>query len=100
MITVLIKRPHEEAEPVAIAGADELSELVGGDYDVVRDDRLPGFSLIVNEEARGIEANNFPVTTDGYLDWVYGTCVFVKEDGTSLTEEDVETVRRYLAAKS
>jgi len=99
MITVYVKRPHEAAAPAEVAGMDDLEELVGGEYEVVSDDGLAGISLIVNEEARGVEANNFPIASDGYLDWVYGTCVFVKEDGRSLTEDDRQRIDRFLTAK-
>lgn len=99
VITVLVKRPHEEAYPLEIRGTDEINELVGGEYELLSDDRLEGISLLVNEELRGVEANNFPVTTDGYRDWVYGTCVFVKADGTSLNEADRDAILAYLAAQ-
>ncbi len=100
MIRVLVKRPHAEAEAAQIESTSALEEIVEGDYEIVHDDRLAGFRLVVNEEARGIQANNFPITSDGYLDWVYGTCVFVREDGTSLTDEDIDTIRSYLASKA
>ncbi|MFY0545541.1 DUF3846 domain-containing protein [Brevibacillus sp. H7] len=99
MITILIKRPHEDAEVLQIADASELEELVGGDYEIVHDDRLDGFHLVVNEEARGIQANNFPISSDGFLDWVYGPCVFVKADGSSLSHEDIASIQEYLASK-
>lgn len=98
MITVYVKRPHEAAAPAEVSGMDDLVELVGGEYEVVSDDGLAGISLIVNEEARGVEANNFPITADGYLDWVYGTCVFVKADGQSLTPDDLLRIDRFLTA--
>ncbi|MEJ8544784.1 DUF3846 domain-containing protein [Brevibacillus borstelensis] len=99
MITVLLKRPHEDAAPLQISDTDDVARLVGGDFELLSDDRLDGISLLVNEELRGVEANNFPVTADGFLDWVYGPCVFVKADGTSLTDEDMEKVRKYLASQ-
>ncbi|MGN7471151.1 DUF3846 domain-containing protein [Brevibacillus sp. SAFN-007a] len=99
MITVYVKRPHEQAEKLEIADTDSLRDLVEGDFDVVTDDFLEGISLIVNEEGRGVLGNNFPITSDGYLDWVYGPCVFVKADGRSLTEEDIVRIDRFLAAK-
>ncbi|MED4581328.1 hypothetical protein [Brevibacillus choshinensis] len=99
MITVYVKRPHELAVAVEVEGMDDLQDLVEGDYEVVADDHLEGISLLVNEDARGVEANNFPITSDGYLDWVYGACVFVKADGRSLTEEDQSRIDRFLTAK-
>ncbi|MFD2371689.1 hypothetical protein ACFSO0_17340 [Brevibacillus sp. GCM10020057] len=99
MITVYVKRPHEAGVPAEVSGMNDLEELIGGAYEVVSDDGLTGISLIVNEDARGVEANNFPVTTDGYLDWVYGTCVFVKADGQSLTPDDLLRIDRFLTAK-
>ncbi len=99
MITVYVKRPHESAEAVEVTNMDELQDMVGGDHEVVADDHLEGISLIVNEDARGVEANNFPITSDGYLDWVYGVCVFVKEDGRSLSEEDRLRIDQFLSAK-
>ncbi|WP_312108468.1 DUF3846 domain-containing protein [Brevibacillus reuszeri] len=99
MITVYVKRPHEEAYKMDIANSDTLSELVDGDFEVISDDNLDGISLVVNEDSRGVLANNFPITSDGYLDWVYGPCVFVKADGHSLTDADVELINQFLAAK-
>ncbi|USG63432.1 hypothetical protein NDK47_14725 [Brevibacillus ruminantium] len=99
MITVMVKRPHEEAFALQVNNIDDVKELVGGDYELLTDDRLDGISLLVNEELRGIEANNFPITTDGYRDWVYGPCVFVLANGTSLTEADMEKVNQYLASQ-
>lgn len=99
MITVYVKRPHEPAAAAEVNSMDELQEWVGGDYEVAADDHLDGISLIVNEDARGVEANNFPITSDGYLDWVYGVCVFVKEDGRSLSEEDRARIDLFLSAK-
>lgn len=99
MINVYVKRPHEPAVAAELEGMDDLQDLVGGDYEVVADDHLEGISLIVNEDARGVEANNFPITSDGYLDWVYGTCVFVKADGRSLSEEDRSRIEQFLTAK-
>jgi hypothetical protein len=98
VITVLIKHPHEDVAPIQIKDTDDVTRLVGGDFEVLADDRLDGVSLLVNEDLRGVAANNFPVTTDGFLDWVYGPCVFVKADGTSLTDEDMEKIRKYLAS--
>ncbi|MCC8436135.1 DUF3846 domain-containing protein [Brevibacillus sp. M2.1A] len=94
-----IKLPHENAVVREIDGTDELQELVGGDYEVVEDDHLEGISLVVNEDARGVEANNFPITSDGFLDWVYGPCVFVKADGRSLTADDLSRIDQFLSAK-
>lgn len=99
MMTVLVKRPHEEPMTAQITDTSELEDLVGGEWEIIHDDRLDGYHLVVNEEARGVEANNFPVSTGGFLDWVYGSCVFLKADGSSLTEEDQDVIRRYLAAK-
>jgi hypothetical protein len=99
VITVLIKRPHDEPETAQITDTSELGDLVGGEWEIIHDDRLEGFRLVVNEEARGVQANNFPITSDGFLDWVYGTCVIVKADGSSLTDADVTLIRHYLAAK-
>lgn len=99
LITGYLKKPHEGATVIHIENADSLCERVGGDYEVVTDDHLEGISLVVNEEARGLEANNFPITSDGYLDWVYGACVFVKADGQSLTDEDILRIDQYLSAK-
>lgn len=100
MITVYVKRPHESAVAAEVTSMDELQDMVGGEYEVVADDHLEGISLIVNEDARGVEANNFPITSDGYLDWVYGICVFVKEDGRSLSEEDCLRINQFLSAKA
>jgi hypothetical protein len=100
LITVMLKRPHQEAEVVTITDTSELNDLVEGDFEVVSDDRLSGFHLVVNEEARGVQANNFPITANGFLDWVYGPCVFVKADGTSLTDDDISAIRQYLSSKS
>ncbi|MED1950974.1 hypothetical protein [Brevibacillus centrosporus] len=99
MIHVYVKRPHEAAFSYEVNGQDELQELVGGEIEVVVDDSLAGISLVVNEDARGVEANNFPVTSEGYLDWVYGTCVFVKKDGQSLSDEDLLRINQFLTAK-
>ncbi|GEB32828.1 DUF3846 domain-containing protein [Brevibacillus parabrevis] len=99
VITVYVKRPHEDATIAEIADTDALSELVDGDFEVVTDDHLEGISLIVNEDGRGVLANNFPITADGYLDWVYGPCVFVKADGRSLSEDDIRVIDQFLAAK-
>ncbi|MED1944284.1 MULTISPECIES: DUF3846 domain-containing protein [Brevibacillus] len=99
MITVYVKIPHENAVVREISGTDDLQQLVGGDYEVVEDDHLEGISLIVNEDARGVEANNFPITSDGFLDWVYGPCVFVKADGHSLTADDLSRIDQFLSAK-
>lgn len=98
MIAVYLKRPHEEAVVSHIENTDDLNDLVGGDFEVMADDHLEGISLIVNEEARGVQANNFPITSEGYLDWVYGPCVFVKADGSSLTDEDIARIRHFLSA--
>ena len=99
MIMVYVKRPHEDAYKTEIADTDVLNELVDGDFEVVADDNLTGISLIVNEDARGVLANNFPITSEGYLDWVYGPCVFVKANGLSLTDTDIELIDQFLAAK-
>ncbi|MFS0916276.1 hypothetical protein [Brevibacillus sp. 179-C 1.1 NHS] len=99
MTTVYVKVPHEHAVVREIAETDELHELVGGDYEVVEDEHLEGISLVVNEDARGVQANNFPITSDGYLDWVYGPCVFVKADGRSLTDEDLSRIDQFLSTK-
>ncbi|ATF13098.1 hypothetical protein HPY28_02540 [Brevibacillus sp. HB1.2] len=99
MTTVYVKLPHENAVVREIAGTDELQDLVDGDYEVVEDDHLEGISLVVNEDARGVQANNFPITSDGFLDWVYGPCVFVKANGRSLTADDLSRIDQFLSAK-
>ncbi|MGG1659735.1 DUF3846 domain-containing protein [Brevibacillus sp. NRS-1366] len=99
MITVYVKRPHEEPFSTEIADTDGLTDLVDGDFEIVADDHLDGISLVVNEDARGVQANNFPITSEGYLDWVYGPCVFVKADGHSLSEENIHRINQFLAAK-
>jgi hypothetical protein len=97
MIKVIVKVPHEVPIVKEVASTSELEAILGGDIEVVNDDQLEGIHLLVSEEARGIEANNFPVSTDGYLDWVYGTCIFVKQDNSSFTEEEVKQVEDFLA---
>lgn len=99
MIAVIVKKPHEEAILAEIENTEQLADLVEGDFEVVADDHLEGISLVVGEDARGVQANNFPITTEGFLDWVYGPCVFVKADGSSLTDQDVEHIRKFLSAK-
>ncbi|WP_139488658.1 DUF3846 domain-containing protein [Brevibacillus dissolubilis] len=97
MIKVIVKIPHEQAEVREVSGAEEIEEILEGDYEVIQDDTLEGISLLVNEDARGVAANNFPVTSDGYLDWVYGPCVMIGANGGSLTDADVERITTYLA---
>lgn len=99
MITVYVKRPHEAPLSMEIADTDGLNDLVDGDFELITDDHLDGISLVVNEDARGVQANNFPITSDGFLDWVYGPCVFVKANGHSLTEDDIHRIDQFLSAK-
>jgi hypothetical protein len=99
MIKVVVKAPAEAPEVKELAGTADFAGILEGEFEIVSDDELAGISLVVEEDARGVKANNFPITSDGFLDWVYGTCIFVREDGQSLTEEDVQTIMDYLAKK-
>ena len=99
MITVIIKVPHEAAVVKEVQSSADFETILGGDFEIVHDDQLAGIHLVVHEDARGVEANNFPITSEGFLDWVYGTCIFVKQDSTSFSLEEVQQIEHFLSQK-
>ena len=100
---IVIKEPNKRAEVVEfeedgkVLELEELQDLVGGYIEYTGDDGLDGIDMILDEEGK-LKGREFNFRTK--YDFLVGTVVFAfsNDEGETigLTDEQVETVKRYL----
>ena len=100
LVKVVIKEPNKEPEVMVIPNDYQLfHKTVGGYIEAVRLPVDNSIYIICNEEGklRGLQPN---FMLREYRDIVVGTAVFVGDDGKddfqSLTDEQIETIKKYL----